>query len=491
MIRLLIHFPFKVIFLFFVLTKILTATTPINIVSPSICYRTHVQDYGWQEGGMICDGLFSGTIGESKRIEAIMIIMAGLYGCQLSYRVHAADIGWMDWVTQGQIAGTVGELRRLEAIQIQLDGCYGFDVIYRVYAADIGWMDWVKNGEMAGTTGELRRIEGIAIKLEKYLIAPFADFTVSPHHGESSLSVTLDASKSVDYLEGGSIIRYDWSASDGQTASGKQATMIFTEAGIYTISLVVVNDRGVPSASVAQKEVTVVEPEPVPTVPPVAKLTVSPKNGEAPLTVSLDGSSSFDSDGYIVEYAWVASDGQPVFGSIQKITFYKSGTYIITLTVRDNDGLAANAQETITVAPPTTEEAPITKPNVAHLEFRALKDFYKVGETVVMELIETVNRDKYTRVDLWMAVELPSREFLFRTDIPLNPWSPMEQPHKTSIENTETSHYIFDFELPEGMGGDYTLYAVYVKEGENPISNGFSHRSNLLIRQIFLANRKE
>ncbi|MCK5522974.1 MAG: hypothetical protein KAI83_07560 [Thiomargarita sp.] len=73
----------------------------------------------------------------------------------------------------------------------------------------------------------------------------------------------------------------------------------------------------------------------------------------------------------------------------------------------------------------------------------------------------------------------------------MNPWSPQPQAHKTSIENAETSHYIFDFELPEGMGGDYTLYAVYVEEGENPVTNGFSHRSNLVIRQIFLANRKD
>jgi parallel beta-helix repeat protein len=127
---------------------------------------------------------------------------------------------------------------------------------------------------------------------------------------------------------------------------------------------------------------------------------------------------------------------------------------------------------------------------VANLEFRGLKDFYQVGETLVMELVEMANRDKYTRVDLWVAIELPSRDFLFRTEIPLTPWHPNMQPHKTSIENTETSHHIFDFEVPEGIGGDYTLYAAYVKEGENPVTSGFSIRSNLVIRQVFLAGRK-
>jgi len=131
------------------------------------------------------------------------------------------------------------------------------------------------------------------------------------------------------------------------------------------------------------------------------------------------------------------------------------------------------------------------EPDVIHLEFRGLKDLYQVGETLVMELVETVNKDKYTRVDLWVAIELPSRDFLFRTEIPLTPWHPNMQPHKTSIENTETSHHIFDFEVPEGIGGDYTLYAAYVKEGENPVTNGFSIRSNLVVRQIFLGNRKD
>jgi hypothetical protein len=146
---------------------------------------------------------------------------------------------------------------------------------------------------------------------------------------------------------------------------------------------------------------------------------------------------------------------------------------------------------TTVTPPPPTEPPPPTGSDFAHLEFRSLKDFYRVGEKVVIELVETVNRDKYTRIDLWVAIELPSGDFVFRTDVPLSPWSPNQQPHKTSIENTETSHYIFDFELPEGMGGDYTLYAAYVKEGENPVTNGFSIRSNLLVQQIFLANRKD
>ena len=112
-----------------------------------------------------------------------------------------------------------------------------------------------------------------------------------------------------------------------------------------------------------------------------------------------------------------------------------------------------------------------------------------MGETVVIALIETLPRSQQTPVDLWIAVQLPSGELLFRTDNPLMPWHPKQQAYKTGLDNTEIHHDVFDFEVPEvGMGGDYFLYAVYVKTGDNPISNGFSHRSNLAYKQITLAN---
>ena len=317
--------------------------------------------------------------------------------------------------------------------------------------------------------------------------SPVANFIATPSQGETPFTVTLDANSSTD--SDGTIVEYNWSTSDGQTASSKRVNMTFPNAGTHTISLVVIDDKGTQSTNTAQQTVTVIA-KPVPKVAPIAHLSISPSNGEIPLTVSLNGSGSSDSDGTIVDYAWTASDGQEKFGTNTKITFNKSETYIITLTVTDNDGLTAIAQDTVTASEPITT---VTSPDsdVAHLKFRGLKDLYQVGETLEMELVETVNRDKYTRVDLWVAIELPSRDFLFRTEIPLTPWHPNPQPHKTSIENTETSHYIFDFEVPEGIGGDYTLYAAYVKEGENPVTNGFSIRSNLVVRQIFLANRKD
>ncbi len=210
---------------------------------------------------------------------------------------------------------------------------------------------------------------------------------------------------------------------------------------------------------------------------------ISATQGENFLTVNLDASNSIDADGSIIDYTWTASDGQESSGVNSSIIFTQAGTYTITLTLTDNDGLTATAQDTVTVfdSIPTTES-----PTSVQIEFTKLQDSYQVGEKIVMELTETANRD--TNVDLWVAVALPSDEFIFRTNDPVNQWNSIPQPYKTSINKTETKHYVFEFELQAGMGGDYIFYAAYVKEGEDPVTNGLSILSNLVIQQITLAN---
>jgi uncharacterized protein YjdB len=134
----------------------------------SVTYKTHVQDYGWQDWKK--DGELSGTSGESKRLEAINIevVNQSVKG-SIKYRTHIQDIGWQDWKTDGELSGTEGLSKRLEAIQIKLTGelAESYDVYYRVHAQDYGWLDWAKNGESAGTEGLSKRLEAIEIVLVK------------------------------------------------------------------------------------------------------------------------------------------------------------------------------------------------------------------------------------------------------------------------------------------------------------------------------------
>jgi bacillopeptidase F (M6 metalloprotease family) len=64
---------------------------------------------------------------------------------------------------------------------------------------------------------------------------------------------------------------------------------------------------------------------------------------------SFDGSQSHDADGSIVSYEWDFGDGTTSSDALVSHSFSKSGTYTVTLTVTDNDGLTGTITHTITV----------------------------------------------------------------------------------------------------------------------------------------------
>jgi len=80
-------------------------------------------------------------------------------------------------------------------------------------------------------------------------------------------------------------------------------------------------------------------PTPEQNEPPNAEATASPSSGEAPLTVTFDGSASSDPDGTIDRYIWQI-DGATPGGEGEAIerTFRSQGSYDATLIVVDDDG---------------------------------------------------------------------------------------------------------------------------------------------------------
>ncbi len=70
---------------------------------------------------------------------------------------------------------------------------------------------------------------------------------------------------------------------------------------------------------------------------PIANGTLSETTGTAPLSVTMDGRSSVDSDGTIVSYNW-SWNGGSIDGALQTVVFDTPDTYAITLTVTDDDG---------------------------------------------------------------------------------------------------------------------------------------------------------
>ena len=83
--------------------------------------KGHIQGIGWKDYGIIASDTVIGTTGQERRLEAISLEAEGLPdGMNIYVRYHIEDEGWSDWIKGGILAGTVGLSKRLEAIQIKI-----------------------------------------------------------------------------------------------------------------------------------------------------------------------------------------------------------------------------------------------------------------------------------------------------------------------------------------------------------------------------------
>ena len=133
-------------------------TTQFTIASTGVSYSAHVQTYG--NRGPVTSGP-AGTLGESKRLEALTATIAK---GSIEYRSHVQGKGWENtWAKDGGVSGTMGESRRVEAIQMKISGAEGQHVWYRVHSQTYGWLGWAKDGEPAGTAGQSKRVEAYEV----------------------------------------------------------------------------------------------------------------------------------------------------------------------------------------------------------------------------------------------------------------------------------------------------------------------------------------
>jgi len=110
----------------------------------------------------------------------------------------------------------------------------------------------------------------------------------------------------------------------------------YASPGLYEILLEVEDSMGQFYRANAPVDVKSSGPHAVP--------AAIPSSGSAPLSVSLDGSGSYDQDGYIVLWEWdFESDGVWDYESednpVAATQYSEQGTYNATLRVTDGDGL--------------------------------------------------------------------------------------------------------------------------------------------------------
>jgi PKD repeat protein len=82
---------------------------------------------------------------------------------------------------------------------------------------------------------------------------------------------------------------------------------------------------------------------------PQADFLVSSSEGAAPLDVTFDASVSSDPDGALASYNWTFGDGLTGAGMEIVHRYAEPGTYVVRLTVKDDDGRADSAEQSILV----------------------------------------------------------------------------------------------------------------------------------------------
>ena len=131
----------------------------------TVSYQVHARDIGWCNWQ--CDGKLAGTTGQNRRIEAFRLIPTG----ETDVTVHIKDIGNKEYknVNKDTVIGTTGQDKRIESIRIVgKEICY----LYRVQQKDVGWSEWMSNGEWAGVQGRSLQIEAIEIKKAMFAVNP-------------------------------------------------------------------------------------------------------------------------------------------------------------------------------------------------------------------------------------------------------------------------------------------------------------------------------
>ena len=163
--------------------------------------------------------------------------------------------------------------------------------------------------------------------------APVASFTSSC--AERACSFVGSASNDPD----GSISGYAWSFGDGSTSTDVSPNHTYSADGTFTVTLTVTDDQG--KTDQTTKQVTAKANQ-----KPTAAFTSSCTN----LACTFDAATSSDSDGKVVAYAWDFGDKATDSGPTTSHTYTAAGSYVVALTVTDDQGATATTTKTFTVS---------------------------------------------------------------------------------------------------------------------------------------------
>lgn len=184
-------------------------------------------------------------------------------------------------------------------------------------------------------------------------IPPVVSFSFPPSSGAAPLSVTFSSVSSK-----GVITSYAWAFGDGGTSAIANPTHVYTTPGTYNPSLTLYGPCDAQASLTSTTPVTVTPSLP----PPQAAFTYSQPCGVLPLTVQFTDTSTGETSGSTITYAW--NFGDPSSGTSNTATvknpthkYTKAGSYPVTFTVTVTTGsysASSTTSQTITVIASTT-----------------------------------------------------------------------------------------------------------------------------------------
>ncbi len=165
-------------------------------------------------------------------------------------------------------------------------------------------------------------------------------------------AVSFDATESTDY--DGDAISYLWNFGDGATSTAATPIHTYTDYGVYQVSVTVTDTAGntdVDSLSVLVNAYPVAY---------ISEPSVSPLAVRTNTTIAFRGTNSGDPDGTIVSFDWDFGDGTSMNGQSVIRSFADPGTYTVTLTVTDDDGVSLTDTTEVIVEnrPPVADAGP-------------------------------------------------------------------------------------------------------------------------------------
>lgn len=184
---------------------------------------------------------------------------------------------------------------------------------------------------------------------------PTAAASANRTDGDAPLAVRFDVAASDP---DGDALTYSW---DFDTSNGVQSDSsqkspqhTYTRRGVYTAVVFVRDSRGAESSDSLSINVRGSANE-----APSVNAQATPSEGEAPLTVQFSANAQ-DADGTIVSYKWDFDNsnglGQDSTVASPTFTYTKAGSFVATVTVRDNG--SAETVDSVTVVVRTAENGP-------------------------------------------------------------------------------------------------------------------------------------